>query len=85
MRNYIFKNILIIIYIMNLNIEEQSNIKPKGTLTGSVREQQWQILNWHEKRITQLTGILVKYEESMKTMATEIVQLKTEIKTLQKN
>ena len=67
---------------MNLSVEEQSNIKPKGTLTGSVREQQWQILNWHEKRLKQLTGILVKYEENLKTMATEIVQLKTEIETL---
>ena len=76
---------LIIIYIMNLSVEEQSNIKPKGTLTGSVREQQWQILGWHEKRLKQLTGILVTYEESMKTMATEIVQLKSEIKILKKN
>ena len=70
---------------MNLSVEEQSNIKPKGTLTGSVREQQWQILNWHEKRLKQLTGVLVKYEESMKTMATEIVQLKSELETLKKN
>jgi hypothetical protein len=67
---------------MNLSVEEQSNIKPKGTLSGSVREQQWQILNWHEKRLKQLTGILIKYEENLKTMATEIVQLKTEIETL---
>jgi len=71
---------------MNQIVEENvNNIKPKGTLTGSSREQQWQILNWHEKRITQLTGLLIKYEESVKTMATEIVQLKSEIKTLQKN
>jgi len=70
---------------MNLNIEEQSNIKPKGTLTGSMNEQQWQILNWHEKRLKQLTELLVNYEESMKTMATEIVQLKSEIETLKKN
>ena len=67
---------------MNLSVEEQTNIKPKGTLTGSAVEQQWQILNWHEKRLKQLTGVLVKYEENLKTMATEIVQLKTEIETL---
>lgn len=66
---------------MELNIEEQS-IKPKGTLTGSSKEQQWKILSWHEKRLKQLTLILIKYEESMKTMATEILELKSEIKTL---
>ena len=70
---------------MNLSVEEKTNIKPKGTLTGSSREQQWQILNWHEKRLAQLTEIIVKYEGSMKTMATEIVQLKSEIETLKKN
>ena len=71
---------------MNLSVEENdNNIKPKGTLTGSVRDQQWQILNWHEKRLKQLTGLLVKYEENMKTMATEIVQLKSEINALKLN
>jgi len=70
---------------MNLSIEEQSNIRPKGKLSGSLREQQWQILNWHEKRLKQLTMVIVGYETNMKTMATEIVQLKSEIETLKKN
>ena len=71
---------------MNLNIEEKmSNIKPKGTLSGSLREQQWQILTWHESRLKQLTRILVEYEKNIKTMATEIVQLKVEVGTLKKN
>ena len=68
---------------MNQIIEEKTNnIKPKGTLAGYVGEQQWQILNWHEKRLKQLTELVVKYEESMKTMATEILQLKSEVGAL---
>jgi len=71
---------------MDFNVEENfNNIKPKGRLTGSMSEQQWQILNWHEKRLKQLTDVIIKNELSMKTMAVEIVQLKTEIETLKKN
>lgn len=67
---------------MNLTVEEKE-IKPKGTISGTQREQQWKILNWHEKRLTKLTELLITHEENMKTMATEIVQLKAEIKSQQ--
>ena len=41
---------------MNLTVEEKE-IKPKGTISGTQREQQWKILNWHEKKIDKVNRI----------------------------
>jgi outer membrane receptor for ferrienterochelin and colicin len=72
---------------MNLSVNEKlvsREITPKGTLSGSTKQQQWQVLNWHEIRLAKLTTFLTDYENKIKTMATEIVNLKTEIESLKK-
>jgi len=62
---------------MEFNIQEQNKgIRPRGVLKGSIEQQQWKILHWHEKRLKQLTEILVKQENDIKGMAKELVELK---------
>lgn len=69
---------------MSVNEKEGNEINPKGKLTGSSKQQQWQILNWHEIRLAQMKTLLVDYDKNMKTLATEILDLKTEISSLKK-
>ena len=71
--------------------ETPTDINPKGTLRGSSKQQQWQILQWHEIRLTKITKFLEKIDEQMnsvdenlKTMATELVSIKSDMENLKK-
>jgi hypothetical protein len=74
------------IYKMNLSVNEKQNvnneISPAGNLDGSVSEQHHQILKWHEKRLGILTSVVKTQEDSIKSLAEELVSLKAVVATL---